>query len=204
MLAGVALLLGSSLQAQVAFPDQQKEQVFQHRMQLFYGQPDAEVSSRQLFSTDSASFLLPAGEWYDFHTGKRQQGGTRQQAAPEGQGLSLFVKAGTLLPLVPYRLGRGPYDPLELRIYPDGDKDLRFHLQLPQPDGSLIELPLRWKGRRKEVVVGPASKPLKLQVNVVLVEPGMGIGWYEYKDPSYILLYEGRKASYSFLDGRKR
>ena len=58
---------------------------------------------------DSREVYLPAGEWYDFRTHQKVDGGTTIEATNGVEQIPLFVKSGTLLPLA---------DPVEF-IKPD-------------------------------------------------------------------------------------
>ncbi|HUN64617.1 MAG TPA: glycoside hydrolase family 31 protein [Bacteroidota bacterium] len=64
---------------------------------------------------------LPAGTWYDFHTGNRTAGGAEvTSAAPIGR-IPVFVKAGTIVPTQPAEqyVGEKPPDRITLTVYPD-------------------------------------------------------------------------------------
>jgi alpha-D-xyloside xylohydrolase len=54
------------------------------------------------FKARSRPVYLPAGaEWYDFHTGQRQAGGQKIDAAAPLTRMPLFVRAGSIVPLGP-------------------------------------------------------------------------------------------------------
>ena len=64
---------------------------------------------------------LPAGVWYDYWTGARQEGGRMIRVEAPLETVPLFVRGGTILPLgleMNY-VGEKPADPLRFEIYPD-------------------------------------------------------------------------------------
>ena len=62
---------------------------------------------------------LPAGEWYDFWTGQRHQGGQTVTVEAPLDVLPLFVRGGAAVPLWPVHqyAGELPVEELELRVY---------------------------------------------------------------------------------------
>ncbi|MEV1290284.1 TIM-barrel domain-containing protein [Micromonospora sp. NPDC049679] len=67
---------------------------------------------------------LPAGRWYDLHSGAVQRGPGRLIAdAPLDGDAPVYVRGGTVLPLGPVMqwTEQGPLDPLSIEVYPDDD-----------------------------------------------------------------------------------
>jgi alpha-D-xyloside xylohydrolase len=68
------------------------------------------------------SAWLPPGQWIDFSTGEEHEGSRMIEISPDHEGLPLFVKSGSVLPLAQPALHTD--DPasrqLEVRIYGDG------------------------------------------------------------------------------------
>lgn len=71
----------------------------------------------------SRRVYLPAGDWYDFWTGERMQGGREISRDVDLETLPLFVRAGAILPLGPIKqyVSEPSEDPLSLMIYPGAD-----------------------------------------------------------------------------------
>lgn len=71
----------------------------------------------------SRHVYLPAGDWYDFWTGERMEGGREISRAVDLETLPLFVRAGAILPLGPIK--QYVSEPSEglpsLTIYPGAD-----------------------------------------------------------------------------------
>jgi alpha-glucosidase len=67
------------------------------------------------------SIYLPAGVWYDYWTGARQEGGRMIRVEAPLETVPLFVRGGTILPLGPEMnyVGEKLADPLRFEIYPD-------------------------------------------------------------------------------------
>jgi alpha-D-xyloside xylohydrolase len=64
--------------------------------------------------------LLPAGAWYDFHTGERFDGGQRITVSPGLARLPVFARDGAVIPMMPplpHAPQAGAVVPLEIRHY---------------------------------------------------------------------------------------
>ncbi len=66
---------------------------------------------------------LPAGDWYDYWTGRKIPGGRSISVDPPLDTLPVYVRAGTILPQQPVvqDTAERPRGPLELRVYPGPD-----------------------------------------------------------------------------------
>jgi alpha-glucosidase len=64
---------------------------------------------------------LPQGIWFDYWTGKHQEGGSMIRAEAPLETVPLFVRGGAILPAGPEMnyVGEKPTDPLQFEIYPD-------------------------------------------------------------------------------------
>lgn len=71
---------------------------------------------------------LPAGQWYDFWTGRRWDGGRDVWADAPLDTIPLFVKAGTVLPMQPVQqhTGEPPAETITLRVYPGVGESLWY------------------------------------------------------------------------------
>ncbi len=74
------------------------------------------------------SVYLPAGQWYDFWTGQRLEGGRDLWAHAPLDTVPLFVKAGTVLPMQPVQqhTGEPPAEAITLRVYPGVGESLWY------------------------------------------------------------------------------
>jgi alpha-glucosidase/alpha-D-xyloside xylohydrolase len=71
----------------------------------------------------SRKVYLPKGDWYDYWTGERHEGGVEIARAVDLETMPLYVRAGAILPLDPVRQYTGePVDePMETHVYPGAD-----------------------------------------------------------------------------------
>jgi alpha-glucosidase/alpha-D-xyloside xylohydrolase len=82
------------------------------------------------------SVYLPAGEWFDFWTGKAVAGGKTVKRSADLATLPLYLKAGSILPLDPVRqfAAEKSKEPLVIRIYPGRDGEFTLY----QDDGQSL------------------------------------------------------------------
>ncbi|MGH9930339.1 MAG: glycoside hydrolase family 31 protein [Pyrinomonadaceae bacterium] len=64
---------------------------------------------------------LPKGQWYDYWTNKRYEGGTMISVDAPLETVPMFVRAGAIIPMGPALnyIGEKPQDPIIFNIYPD-------------------------------------------------------------------------------------
>jgi alpha-glucosidase len=69
---------------------------------------------------DPYHVTLPKGEWFDYWTGNRVEGGKIITVDPPLDTLPVYVRGGAILPQQPViqHVGEAPQGPLELRVYP--------------------------------------------------------------------------------------
>ena len=98
----------------------------------------------------SRSVYLPAGDWFDFWSGKKYAGKQKITVSPAIEEIPIFVKGGTVLPLAESTLDTG--DPaswrLRAQVYGEGSAQATLF----EDDGSwapaLREVNLAWDGAR--------------------------------------------------------
>ncbi|MBL4677475.1 MAG: DUF5110 domain-containing protein [Mucilaginibacter sp.] len=78
---------------------------------------------------DERKVYLPAGNWYDFNTGKKMEGGKEYTISPTYTQLPIFIKEGTVLPLA---------KPLEY-IAPNSQFDITCYVYGDNAKGTLFE-----------------------------------------------------------------
>ncbi len=98
--------------------------------QAFYGEESEFLFGRDLLVApkvfemlDAYDINLPPGEWYDYWTAAKYQGGQPLKVDPPLDLVPLYVRAGSILPqqpIVQYTEEK-PAGPLELRVYPGRD-----------------------------------------------------------------------------------
>lgn len=125
----------------------------------------SEAAANQIDNVDwtqrpAYEVYLPAGtDWYDFNTNAKHKGGqTMQTEAPIAYS-PLFVKAGSIVPMVPdmqYTSER-PWDDMTLRVYPGADADFTLYEDEGDGynylDGKYSEIPMKWDDRKRTLII---------------------------------------------------
>ncbi len=80
---------------------------------------------------------LPKGQWFDYWTGQRHEGGTRIRMPVTLASIPIFVRAGAVLfsqPVVQHT-GEMPGQPLRIRVFPGPPRDATLY----EDDGETLE-----------------------------------------------------------------
>ena len=136
------------------------------------------------------SVTLPRGEWYDYWTGKRYQGGAHVEVEAPIQRIPMFAKAGAVIPtqqIVQYS-DQAPINPLTITLFMADSASYEYY----EDDGLSFEY-------QKGVV---AKRPVTLsrregKVQVVL---GDVEGSYRYPDRSLVVQIVGVDAKPADVD----
>ncbi|MBN1129901.1 MAG: DUF5110 domain-containing protein [Chitinispirillaceae bacterium] len=138
----------------------------------------ATATSRQVY--------LPAGSWYDFWAGTKQDGGTVITAAAPLDKMPIYVRAGSIVPLGPeITYADTAANPIELRVYTGANGG--FTIYEDEGDGYDYEkgvhatIPITWDEASANLTIGPTdgSFPGMLTTrtfNVIWVAENRGIG----------------------------
>lgn len=97
-----------------------EDESFTNSAQEFMFGDDLLVAPVLTEGASTRSLHLPSGEWYDFWTGRKYQGGENVTVDAPLDRIPIFVKAGAVLPsrqIVQY-VEESPVDPLTLSVYP--------------------------------------------------------------------------------------
>ncbi len=138
-------------------------------------------------ATTRSVYLPGRTSWYDFHTGRRYDGGQVISAAAPLRTLPLFVRAGAILPMgpvVPYAEAQTG-QPLEIRVYRGADG--AFALYDDAGDGPGYEkgehaiISVSWNDARGELSIRAirgsyANMPASRQFDIVFVDAAHGTG----------------------------
>jgi len=87
-------------------------------------------TTNNMKSNTSIDIYLPKGSsWFDFWTGKQQDGGQNVEKECPLDILPLYVKTGSILPLGPFLqyAEEKPADTREIRIYPGADASFALY-----------------------------------------------------------------------------
>ena len=155
------------------------------------------------------SLYLPAGaRWYDFWTGRHDEGGATVTVDAPLDRIPLAVRAGSILPLGPVIEYAGQAsDPIELRVYPGANAD--FTLYEDEGDsyryqnGAHATIPIHWDDASRTLTLGArqGSYPGMSQdhsFNVVIVAAGHGVGPDVTAAPDKAIHYTGSRVETKF------
>jgi alpha-glucosidase/alpha-D-xyloside xylohydrolase len=132
------------------------------------------VTSRQVY--------LPHGDWHDFWTGERVQGGRTIIREVNLETMPLYVRAGALLPLGPvkqYTDETKVDPPLSISIYPGADGSFSLYeddgKSFNYRKGDWMGIEMKWYDARQTLSLHLASgsrmlPPLKRKIEVKLSE----------------------------------
>jgi alpha-D-xyloside xylohydrolase len=151
---------------------------------------------------DSRRLYLPPSQWFDFWTGRRMSGGKFINAASPLETLSLYVRAGSIVPMGPILQysGEKPGDPIELRIYPGADAE--FTLYEDEGDsyryekGDYATIRMHWDETKRTLTIGNREGKFPGMIerrtfNIVWVVDGHGIGVEPIAIVDKTLQYDG-------------
>jgi alpha-D-xyloside xylohydrolase len=126
---------------------------------MYYG-----PGSRELRGTGKfRSVYLPAGEWYDYWSDERMEGGLTIEAKADLGTLPLFVSAGSIVPVGPdvQYADEQPEAMIGLKVYPG--KDASFTLYEDEGDnynyenGSYSLIKVEWCEADRTLTIGKRS-----------------------------------------------
>ena len=132
-------------------------------------------------------YLPPAAAWYDFWTGKKEQGSQKMTADAPLDRIPLYVKAGSILPLGPEEeyATQMPDAPITLRIYPGADADFTLYDDAGDTydyeKGAHATIALHWDDGSRTLTMGARNgsypgMPASLSFRVIVVGEGKGAG----------------------------
>lgn len=158
----------------------------------------------------SKETYLPAGaSWFDFWTGEQLPGGAATTKETPLDIIPLYVKAGSIIPMVqPVQFAtEKKWDELEIRIYPGANGE--FLLYEDENDnynyekGIFSTILFRWDDKKKLLTIGSRKGEfpgmlLRRKFNLVMAGPGKGSGDTLVSRPDSIVEYEGKELKIKF------
>lgn len=181
---------------------EQDKQVYDIGNQYMFGK-SIMVSPVTKAGLKEQAVYLPAGTlWYDFWTGKTEEGGKSITAATPIDIMPLYVKAGAIIPWGPkvQFAEEKKWDNLEIRIYPGADGD--FTLYEDENDnynyetGKYTETPFHWDNNSRTLTIGKKNGDFKgslvnRKFNIILVTEAKGAGAQVSKQADKMINYKG-------------
>jgi alpha-glucosidase len=149
------------------------------------------LTSRQVY--------LPAGEWYDWHTGERLSGGSFVIAPTPMDRIPLYARAGAVIPM-------WPEAPASTDGYHPGSIEL--HVFVPESDGRWTSLLQEDDGLTFAALDGGRFRTelalARRGGQVTLTATVDGDGYPEFARERFILVLHGASASEVEVDGTSR
>jgi hypothetical protein len=110
-----------------------------------------------------ASTWLPHGQWTDFFTGLRYDGGRFVQLHRPLDGYPVLARAGAIVPLTwPGEYGIGNPDALEVHVFAGADGDFTLYEDDDAAQPRAVTTRIRWQHAAGELRIGPAQGALDL------------------------------------------
>jgi alpha-D-xyloside xylohydrolase len=113
------------------------------------------------FKARSRPVYLPAGaDWYDFHTGERQAGGQKVDAAAPLERMPLYVRAGSIVPLGPQiqYTGEKPGADITLLVFTGADGSFDLYeddgVSYGYEKGEFARIPMRFDSASGKLTIG--------------------------------------------------
>jgi alpha-D-xyloside xylohydrolase len=156
----------------------------------------------------SRRVYLPAGNWFDFWSGRTVDGGRSMVSESPLERIPLFVRAGSIVPMGPEIewSTEKPADPLELRVYRGADGD--FTLYEDEGDsydyekGAYATIPFHWDEKAQVLTIDDrkGTFPGMLEARtfrIVFVDEHNGKGAGLTDKPDRIVRYSGKQIAVS-------
>src|SRR5436190_15045551 len=129
----------------------------------------------------SRQVYLPRGEWYDFWTGERLDGGREIDRNVDLETMPLYVRAGSILPLGPVKqfVHQETDEPLTVAIYPGADTSFLLYeddgKSFNYRKGDWMGLQMSWKDSQRMLTLRLAEgskmlAPLRRKIDVKVTE----------------------------------
>jgi alpha-D-xyloside xylohydrolase len=147
---------------------------------------------------------LPKAKWYDFWTGISVEGPRTVDAAAPIDKLPLFVRAGSIVPMGPYKewSTEKPEDPMEIRVYRGANGD--FTLYEDENDGYSYEqgayatIQFHWEEAKQTLTIGERKGEFpgmlaERSLQIVFVGENHGVDIMPERKPDKTAHYNGKQ-----------
>ena len=127
----------------------------------------------------SRKLYLPRGDWYDFWTEEKLEGGREVSRPVDLATMPLYVRAGTVLPMGPVRqyAAEKVQGPVTFTVYPGSDGEFVMYeddgASFNYDHGEFMRLKTRWDGRQRHLtldlaegsrMLGPSPRPIEVRI----------------------------------------
>ena len=124
----------------------------------------------------SRDIYLPEGQWYDFWTNGKIQGGKTITRPVYLETMPIYVPAGAILPFDPIRQYTGQVvgAPLEIKVYPGANGTFTLYeddgISLGYQHGKYVLTKFTWNDKTKKLTISPANSPATKGKRVLKIE----------------------------------
>lgn len=217
-LAGKVTLDNYTMTRLLAFDFQSDPQVYDIKDECMFGPSFLvcpvtkpmyyEINSKVLSGVEKTrSVYLPKGtEWIDFWSGKSYKGGQTIQADAPISHLPLFVRCGSIVPMMPVQQYTSEQTdaPYEIRVYPGADASFTLYEDsgdgYDYEQGAYATVEMQWDDSKKTLTVGERKGSFpeliaKRTYRIVKVGKEKGMGAAESANPDKVIEYTGKKTT---------
>jgi alpha-glucosidase/alpha-D-xyloside xylohydrolase len=140
---------------------------------------------------------LPRGDWFDFWTSERVEGGHEISRKVDLETMPLYVRAGSILPLGPVKQHAEEIvdQPLSISIYPGGNASFLLYeddgISFNYRKGEWMGLQLDWNDARRRLTMSLASGSRMLPARIRHIE-------VRFNQTTRALVFDGNPLDVSF------
>ncbi len=167
------------------------------------------------YQARSRSVYLPAGTaWYDFWTGKSQNGGQSVDAPAPYDAIPIFVRAGSIIPSGPVGqyVGEKSAETVTLYVYAGADGKFTLYeddgLTFDYEKGAFAQIPIQWNDATRTLTIGQREGSFTGMLadrtfNVVLISANKSVGYSATPKADVSLKYHGDAVTATLPEGAK-
>lgn len=160
------------------------------------------VSPVTTYRARERSVYLPAGDWYDFWTGRHVAGRQSITAPAPYDAIPVHVRAGSLVPFGPElrHTGEKPADPVTIVVYAGADGHFNLYeddgLTNAYEKGAYAQIPLSWDDAKGTLTIGKREGEFpgmlkERTFHVVLVDRSHAVPFSFELKPDKTVKYQG-------------
>ena len=127
----------------------------------------------------SRKLYLPRGDWYDFWTEEKLEGGREVNRPVDLATMPLYIRSGAVLPMGPVRQSAAEKvaGPLAFTVYPGSDGEFVMYeddgVSFNCDRGEFMRLRARWDGHQRRLILdlaegsrmlGPSPRPVEVRI----------------------------------------
>jgi alpha-D-xyloside xylohydrolase len=142
--------------------------------------------------------------WYDFYTGRYQEGGIKKMVDAPYERMPLFVPEGAIIPVGPelqYATEKKP-DPIDLYVYTGADGSFEFYedenVNYNYEKGKFAVIPFTYNEKEKKLVIGDREGEFDgmlefRKFNVIFVSKNHPVGFKPDRTEGILVEYDGTR-----------